>query len=153
MCRFLMANLPGYAAVNREDLRWCITDQSFEDRNDRNDKFPWEEKFEEDFLYKQPLLAETRSSSLRSQGTWRHSWQDNGWNFVNLPWELFTTMTVAANSWLVTRGIKIVALEELMVTDKTLNDVFDLDYGEAADRDSIGGQWTRSKVENEREME
>lgn len=33
--------------------------------------------------------------------------------------------------------------------DKTLNDVFDLDYDESADRESIGRQWTRSKVENE----
>jgi hypothetical protein len=49
--------------------------------------------------------------------------------------------------------IKIVALEELVLRDKTLNEVFDLDYGEAADRDSIGGQWKRSKVENEEDAE
>ena len=47
--------------------------------------------------------------------------------------------------------IKIVALEELILRDKTLNDVFNLDYGQAADRDRIGGQWTRSKVKNEDE--
>ena len=47
--------------------------------------------------------------------------------------------------------IKIVALEQLVLRDKTLNEVFDLDYGEAADRDSIGGRWTRSKVDKEEE--
>jgi len=31
--------------------------------------------------------------------------------------------------------------------------VFDLEYGEAADRESIGGKWTRSKVEDEEEVE
>jgi hypothetical protein len=49
-------------------------------------------------------------------------------------------------------GIKIVALEQLVRRDGTLNGVFILDYGEAADRESIGGQWTRSKVENEEEV-
>ena len=47
--------------------------------------------------------------------------------------------------------IKVVALEQLVQRDKTLNDVFELGYGEAADRDYIGGQWTKSKVEKEDE--
>jgi len=49
--------------------------------------------------------------------------------------------------------IKIVALEQLVLRDKTLNEVFDLDYDEAADRDSIGGKWTRNKVEDGEEVE
>lgn len=36
-------------------------------------------------------------------------------------------------------GIEIVALEQLVLSDKTLNDVFELDYGEAADRGLVGG--------------
>ena len=47
--------------------------------------------------------------------------------------------------------IKTVALEQLVLNDKTLNDVFDLNYGEAADRDSIDKPWTRSKVDKEEE--
>jgi hypothetical protein len=43
--------------------------------------------------------------------------------------------------------IKIVALEQLVLRDKTLNEVFDLEYGEEAEREVIGGQWTRNKVE------
>jgi hypothetical protein len=42
--------------------------------------------------------------------------------------------------------IKIVALEELVLRDKTLNEIFDLDYGEEAEREFIGGKWTRNKV-------
>lgn len=49
--------------------------------------------------------------------------------------------------------IRIVALEQLVLRDKTLNEVFDLDYGEAANRDSIGGHWTRSKVANEEQAD
>ena len=47
--------------------------------------------------------------------------------------------------------IKIVALEELVLRDKTFNDVFNLGYGEAADREYIGGKWTRSKVDDQEE--
>ena len=43
--------------------------------------------------------------------------------------------------------MKIVALEELVLRDKTLNEIFDLDYGEDAAREFLGGQWTRSKFE------
>ncbi len=43
--------------------------------------------------------------------------------------------------------IKIVALEQLILRDKTLNEVFDLEYGEQAKREFIGGQWARFEVE------
>jgi hypothetical protein len=33
--------------------------------------------------------------------------------------------------------IRIVGLEELVKRDPTLNDVFNLDYGEAADRETL----------------
>jgi len=37
----------------------------------------------------------------------------------------------------------------MVVRDKTLNDVFDLDYGYALEREFIGGGWTKSKLEDE----
>ena len=40
--------------------------------------------------------------------------------------------------------IKIVALEQMTLKDPTLNDIFNLDYGEAAERSFIGDKWTRS---------
>jgi hypothetical protein len=47
--------------------------------------------------------------------------------------------------------VKMVALEQLILKDETLNEVFDLDYGEEATRDLIGGHWTRRKIEYESE--
>ena len=38
---------------------------------------------------------------------------------------------------------KLVSLEELIKVDPTLNDVFDLDYGECANREFVGGRWKR----------
>lgn len=32
----------------------------------------------------------------------------------------------------------------MTIKDRTLNDVFNLDYGEQAEREFIGGQWIRS---------
>lgn len=43
--------------------------------------------------------------------------------------------------------IGIAALAELIKRDHTLNEVFDLEYGEEAERDFLGGKWTRNKVE------
>jgi hypothetical protein len=40
---------------------------------------------------------------------------------------------------------KLVALEQLVLRDSSLNDIFNLDYGEQAERDSIIGNWKRSK--------
>lgn len=44
---------------------------------------------------------------------------------------------------------RVVALEELILKDETLNEVFNLEYGESADREIIGGLWTRTKNEEE----
>jgi hypothetical protein len=44
-----------------------------------------------------------------------------------------------------------VALEQLTIKDRTLNEVFDLEYGEEAERKFVGGKWIRSKSENNNE--
>lgn len=115
---------------------------------DRNDKFPWESGFEEEFIYKQPLLdrnADFRFREVKNLATFTtRQWieerkpilraiheEDGDWQFLTgdqLPGD-----------------IRIVALEQLVLRDKTLNEVFDLDYGESAEREFIGGQWTRKK--------
>ncbi len=46
---------------------------------------------------------------------------------------------------------KLVALEQMTIKDKTLNEVFDLDYGEQAEREYVGGQWTRTQTEDDDE--
>ena len=44
---------------------------------------------------------------------------------------------------------KLVALEQMILRDETLNELFDLEYGEEAERDFIGDKWKRNKFENE----
>jgi hypothetical protein len=43
----------------------------------------------------------------------------------------------------------MVALEQLVFRDKSLNELFDLEYGEEAERACVGGRWHRSKIEYE----
>jgi hypothetical protein len=42
----------------------------------------------------------------------------------------------------------LVALEQMTIKDKTLNEVFDLEYGQAAAREFIGGKWIRENVDS-----
>lgn len=45
-----------------------------------------------------------------------------------------------------TGDMRIVALEQIILRDNTLNEVFDLDYGEEAQRKFVGGKWIRNKI-------
>jgi hypothetical protein len=118
---------------------------------DRNDKFPWEKDFEEEFKFKQPLLDRSVDFKFREEKnlgifTSRQYLEDKkpilyvvhdeegDWQF--LTGDLF----VPADG-------RLVCLEEMTKRDKTLNQVFDLGYGESAERDFVGGEWRRKKTE------
>ncbi len=121
---------------------------------DRNDRFPWEENFEAIFLYKQPLLDrnvdfkfnEPKNLSIFTTRQWLEEQKpilrvvhdnDGDWQFLTgdqMP-----------------EDIKIVALEEMIKSDSTLNEVFNLEYGHEAERDFIGGEWTSNKMEYDEE--
>lgn len=119
---------------------------------DRNDRFPWEENFEEEFLFTQPLLdrnadfkfAEPQNLTTFTTRQWIEEQKpilkvihdhDGDWQFLTGD-ELL-------------EDIEIVALKELISRDNTLNALFDLDYGEAAEREFIDGPWRRSKLQKE----
>jgi hypothetical protein len=51
---------------------------------DRNDKFPWETDFEEDFIYKQPLLDRNADFKFREAKNLGIFTKGNGWNLTNL---------------------------------------------------------------------
>jgi hypothetical protein len=117
---------------------------------DRNDRFPWEEHFEEAFLFKQPLLDrnmdfkfnEPKNLTIFTTRQWLDEQkpilhvvhdEDGDWQFLTgdqLP-----------------EDIRIVALDQIIKSDKTLNQVFDLEYGEEAEREVVGGKWIRNKAE------
>lgn len=121
---------------------------------DRNDIFPWEENFEEEFLYKQPLLdrnAEFKFNKPKNLTIFTtRQWLEENKPILKVvhdedgDWQFLTGDQMPED-------IKIVALEEIIKQDTTLNEVFDLEYDEEAERDFIGGKWIRSKIEYEEE--
>lgn len=117
---------------------------------DRNDKFPWEDNFEEEFSYKQPLLDRNvafKFNEPKNLTTFTtRQWLEEQKPIIRVvhdndgDWQFLTGDQMPED-------IKIVALAELIKRDDTLNEIFDLDYNEEAERDFIGGKWTRSKIE------
>lgn len=145
-------NIEDYFGVGLEHYK----DKKFEALQliwtDRNDTFPWEENFEEEFIYRQPLLDRNTDFKFREPKNLT-TFTTRQWLELRKP--ILRVVHDHDGDWQFLTGdqmpedIKIVALEQLVLRDKTLNDVFDLDYGEQANRDSISGRWTRSKVENQ----
>ena len=117
---------------------------------DRNDKFPWETDFEEEFIYKQPLLDRNADFKFREAKnlaifTTSHFLEQNKPILTVIhdhdgDWQFLTGDSIEGNT-------KLVALEQMTIRDKTLNEIFDLDYGEEAEREFVGGSWTRNKLE------
>lgn len=110
--------------------------------------FPYESDFREDLIYLQPLLDRNADFKFREDklcpvfttSAWLEKQQpivdvihdkEGHWFFLPL----------GEPDW------KIVSLEELIKVDPTLNDVFDLDYGECANREFVGGRWERDIYE------
>jgi Domain of unknown function (DUF4262) len=121
---------------------------------DRNDRFPWDADFEKEFVYKQPLLDRNSDFKFREPKNLA-TYTTRQWLEQNKP--ILRVVHDNDGDWQFLTGdqmpedIKIVALEQLIIRDETLNEVFDLEYGEDADREFIGGKWKRGKVEDDQD--
>ena len=121
---------------------------------DRNNKFPWEKDYEVEFENRQPLLdrnAEFKYREAKNLGIFTtRQWLELGKPILHVihdndgDWQFLTGDQLPED-------IKLVALEQMTIKDETLNEVFNLDYGEQAIREFIGGQWTRTKLEDDDE--
>ena len=110
---------------------------------DRNYKFPWDEGFEVEFTFKQALLhlnadfkfleekeLIVRSSKNKNQPIIKVTHDaDAQWSFY----------TDAAESDLIES-----TLGDMVLQDPSLNSLFDLDYGQVAERKTIEDKWTRN---------
>ena len=117
---------------------------------DRNDKFPWEENFEEKFLYDQPLLDRNADFKFKEQKK-LGIFTTRQWLELNKP--ILRVVHDLDGDWQFLTGdqmpedIRLVALEQMVIKDKTLNEVFNLDYGHSAERKFIGDEWIKQKDE------
>lgn len=115
---------------------------------DGNNTFPWEDNFDKNFLYDQPLLdrnAEFKFREAKNLGVFTTR------QWLELDQPIIRVVHDEEGDWQFLTGdqlpedIKLVALEQMVLKDKTLNEVFDLDYGQAAEREFVGGRWTITK--------
>ncbi len=120
---------------------------------DRNGNYPWDKDYEEEFIYRQPLLDRNANFKFREA--------KNVAVFTTRQWleekkPILRVVHDADGDWQFLTGdqmpedIKIVALEQMTLRDPTLNDVFNLDYREEANRNFVGDKWIRNSSKDER---
>jgi hypothetical protein len=116
---------------------------------DRNNKFPWEDGYEEEFQYKQPLLdrnADFKFREARNMAVFTtRQWLDEKKPIVRVvhdedgDWQFLSGDQMPED-------IRVVCLEDIIRSDNSLNEVFNLDYGEEAERAGVEGCWCRQRV-------
>jgi Domain of unknown function (DUF4262) len=111
---------------------------------DKQSRFPWEEDFFKDWRFKQPLLDRntdfkfyeernkgvfTTKAALKGQPiVWVSHYDDGDW--------LFFTEESPEQA-----DVIIVSLESLVKADPTLNELYYLNFGQYAERESIDSEW------------
>lgn len=121
---------------------------------DRNEKYPWDPEFEEEFKFKQPLLDRNLDFKFREEKN-LSIFTTRRWLEENKP--ILRVIHDYDGDWQFLTGdpypedIQVVALEQMTKRDTTLNENFDLEYGESAERDFIGDKWRRDFIELEEE--
>lgn len=116
---------------------------------DRQNNFPWDKNYDTEFKYRQPLLDRNAGFKFREEKN-LGIFTTRQWLELNKP--ILRVVHDYDGNWQFLTGdqlpedIRLVCLEEVVQRDTTLNDIFDLDYGECAERESIDDKWTRAKV-------
>ena len=121
---------------------------------DRNNNFPWDKDYEEEFKFRQPLLDRNANFKFREEKNLgiftTRQWLEHDKPILRVvhdndgDWQFLTGDQMPDD-------IKLVALEQMTLKDKTLNEVFNLDFGESAEREFIGGHWTRMETQDDEE--
>ncbi|HZY80609.1 MAG TPA: DUF4262 domain-containing protein [Cyclobacteriaceae bacterium] len=123
---------------------------------DRGNRFPWDKDFEEEFSYRQPLLDRNADFKFREPKN-LVAFTTRQWLDLRQP--ILRVVHEYNGDWQFLTGdqgpedIKIVALQQLVLRDDTLNEIFDLGYGEEASRESLGARWARGKLVDEEDSE
>ncbi len=122
---------------------------------DKESKWPWQNDFNEDWKFKQPLLdrnADFKYHEEKNLGvyTTHHAFEGKSILYVhhneNGDWQFHTEYDPK------TEDSKLVSLEEIIKLDFTLNEVYSLNYGQTAYRNKIGTEWTIEESEPKNEQ-
>ena len=118
---------------------------------DREGNYPWNEDFSEEFEFRQPLTDRNYDFKFREPKnlavfTNRH-YLDSDRPICYITHDREGDWQFLTNDDFTDEDARIVCLENIIKKDPTLNDIFDLNYGEFAEREGPRGQWYRGKSE------
>lgn len=116
---------------------------------DGKNLFPWEEGFDEEFKWKQPLLDRNTSFKFREEKSLEVLVANEA---IEQQKPIVHVIHEHHGKWQFLTGnvpekMKLMTLEALIKSDPTLNETFDLEYGETAERETISGDWIKYKIE------
>ncbi|GAB2669473.1 hypothetical protein GCM10027036_23730 [Flavihumibacter cheonanensis] len=114
---------------------------------DRQNRYPWEDGFEEEFKFIQPLLDRNAAFKFleeKNLGVFTtRQWLEEKKPILRVvheedgDWQFLTGDQIPED-------IRIVALEQMTIHDPTINELFNLEYGQVAERAFVGDKWIRS---------
>jgi hypothetical protein len=123
---------------------------------DKESKWPWENDFNENWKFKQPLLDRNMHFKFHEEDnlgvyTTHHVFEGKPILYVHhnedVDWQFHTEYEPNIED------SKIVCLNDLIEKDPTLNEVYYLNFGQTAYRTEIGAEWTIEESETELETE
>ncbi|CAM4113771.1 MULTISPECIES: DUF4262 domain-containing protein [Flavobacterium] len=123
---------------------------------DKENKWPWETEFNENWKFEQPLLDRNIDFKYHEEKklgvyTTHHALEGKPILYVyhneDGDWQFHTEYEPKIENY------KLVCLEQIIKLDATLNDIYYLNYGQKAYRDRIGAEWIIEKQESEPENE
>lgn len=116
---------------------------------DRKQKFPWEENFEKEFTYRQPLLDRNVDFKFREDKNLgvitNRQFLEEGKPILYVEHDDNGDWTFLTGDELLSSDARLICLEDMVELDQSLNQLFNLDYGEFAQRKSKKHKWERGK--------
>lgn len=117
---------------------------------DRQNHFPWDEEAEQNFRFTQPLLDRNHSFKFPEEKNLavftnkQHLEENKPILYViheeDGDWQFLTGDELSESD------AKVVALEQMVKRDPSLNELFNLERGEEAERSSLQAKWIRNKI-------
>jgi hypothetical protein len=123
---------------------------------DKEAKLPWDNNFNSDWKFKQPLLDRNTDFKFLEETnlgvyTTKHTFEGNPilevYHNEDGDWQFFTESGADLES------AKLVSLKSLVDMDKTLNSLHYMNYGTKAYRNSINNEWTIEEAIDQKEKE
>lgn len=117
---------------------------------DKQALFPWKEGFNPDWKFSQPLLdrsSEFRFREERNLGIYTTRQVLEGLPILHVSHENDGDWQFLCDTTTDVADLKLVCLEEIVKRDPTINDLYDLNYGWSAWRESREDEWQRWEQE------